>query len=145
MSSSLYCGEVEGLSGGLVESFLVEVFRCKLCQFTCSLKASISSHLMLRHRHPTLTYLGGSDGRAGAEDREGGGLPRGASPYQLDLNGEVKQSDEDEEFLLYNMLDNMSPPPCDISSEGGLQVAHTCEVTHLTHTHTHLTHKQRHR
>uniref|UniRef100_UPI0037E9251F gastrula zinc finger protein XlCGF57.1 isoform X2 n=1 Tax=Semicossyphus pulcher TaxID=241346 RepID=UPI0037E9251F len=131
VSSSLYCGEVEGVGGGLVESFLVELYRCKLCQFTCSLKASISSHLLLRHRPPTLTYLGGADGGSGAEDREGVGLQRGASPYQLDLNGESKQSDEDEDFLLYNMLDNMSPPTCDISSEGGLQVAHTCEVSTL--------------
>lgn len=136
MSSSLYCGEVEGLSGGLVESFLVEFYRCKLCQFTCGLKATISSHLLLRHRPPTLTYLGGADGGGGAEDREEAGLQRGVSPYQLDLNGESKQSDEDEEFLLYNMLDNMSPPTCEISSEGGLQVAHTCEVTHLTLKHT---------
>ncbi|XP_035526675.1 Krueppel-like factor 13 [Morone saxatilis] len=117
VSSSLYCGEVEGLSGGLVESFLVELYRCKLCQFTCGLKASISSHLLLRHRPPTLAYHG-------SEDREEAGL-------QLDLNAESKQSDEDEDFLLYNMLDNMSPPTCDISSEGGLQVAHTCEVSTL--------------
>ncbi len=149
VSSSLYCGEVEGLSGGLVESFLVELYRCKLCQFTCGLKASISNHLLLRHRPSALTYLGGA---GGAEDREEAGLQQGASPYQLDLSGESKQSDEDEEFLLYNMLDNMSPPTCDISSEGGLQVAHTCEVTHpkhaYTHTHTHTythTHTQTHR
>ncbi|XP_054870848.1 zinc finger protein 335-like [Amphiprion ocellaris] len=129
VSSSLYCGEVEGLLGataGLVESFLVELYRCKLCQFTCFLKASISSHLLLRHRPPGLTCLGG-----GAEGGEEAGLQRGASPYQLDLNGEAKQSDEDEDFLLYNMLDNMSPPTCDISTEGGLQVAHTCEVSTL--------------
>lgn len=128
-SSSLYCGEVEGLLGaaaGLVESFLVELYRCKLCQFTCGLKASISSHLLLRHRPPALTCLEG-----GAEGGEEAGLQRGASPYQLDLNGEAKQSDEDEDFLLYNMLDNMSPPTCDISTEGGLQVAHTCEVSTL--------------
>ncbi|XP_027144264.1 zinc finger protein 605 [Larimichthys crocea] len=129
VSSSLYCGEVEGLLGGLVESFLVELYRCKLCQFTCSLKASISSHLLLRHRPPTLTYLEGADGGGGAEDRQEAGLHREASPYQLDLNEDSKQSDED--FLLYNMLDNMSPPTCDISSEGGLQVAHTCEVSTL--------------
>ncbi|XP_060901519.1 zinc finger protein 672 isoform X3 [Labrus mixtus] len=112
VSSSLYCGEVEGVGGGLVESFLVELYRCKVCQFTCSLKASISSHLLLRHR-------------------EGAELEQGASPYQLDLNGGSKQSDEDEDFLLYNMLENMSPPTCDISSEGGLQVSHTCEVSTL--------------
>ncbi|XP_076600565.1 uncharacterized protein LOC143328933 [Chaetodon auriga] len=131
VSASLYCGEVEGLSGGLVEAFLVELYRCKLCQFTCGLKTSISSHLMLRHRPPTLTYLEGPDRGGGAEDREEAGLQREAPPYQLDLNGESKPGDEDEEFLLYNMLDNMSPPTCDISSEGGLQVAHTCEVSTL--------------
>lgn len=133
VSASLYSEEVEGVSGGLVESFLVEIYRCKLCQFTCGLKASISSHLLLRHRPaPTLPYLGGAaDGDRGPEDR--GGV---ASPYRLSLNGESKQSEEDEDFLLYNMLDNMSPPTCVISSEGGLQVAHTCEVMH-THSHTH--------
>ncbi|XP_030607361.1 oocyte zinc finger protein XlCOF6 [Archocentrus centrarchus] len=119
VSSSLYCAEVEGVAGGLVESFLVELYRCKLCQFTCGLKATISSHLLLRHR-PT-TYMGGAEGGDGTE----AGLQQGASPYQL------KPSDEDEDFLLYNMLDNISPPTCDISSEGGLQVAHTCEVTTL--------------
>ncbi|XP_031733997.1 uncharacterized protein LOC116400348 [Anarrhichthys ocellatus] len=125
--SSLYCGEVEGLSGGLVESFMVELYRCKLCQFTCGLKASIGSHLQVRHRPPTLTYLGEGNRGGGAVDREEAGLRQGASPYQFVLNGESKQCDEDEDFLLYNMLDNMSPPTCDISSEGGLQVAHTCQ------------------
>ncbi|XP_068998384.1 PR domain zinc finger protein 5 isoform X2 [Embiotoca jacksoni] len=136
VSSSLYCGEVEGLSEGageLVESFLVELYRCKLCQFTCGLKTSISGHLILRHRPLTLTYLNGPDdeGEGGAEGGEEAGLQQEVSPYQLDLNGESKQSDEDEDFLLYNMLDNMSPPTCDISTEGGLQVAHTYEVSTL--------------
>ncbi|XP_035770845.1 zinc finger protein 132 isoform X2 [Neolamprologus brichardi] len=113
VSSSLYCAEVEGVGAGLVESFLVELYRCKLCQFTCGIKASINSHLLLTHRPNA--YLDGAEA----------GLQQGASPYQL------KQSDEDEDFLLYNMLDNLSPATCDISSEGGLQVAHTCEVTTL--------------
>ncbi|XP_029970507.1 zinc finger protein 354B [Salarias fasciatus] len=125
-SSSLYCGEVEGLPAGLVESFLVELYRCKLCQFTCGLKTSISSHLLHRHRPSDLAYLTDGEERGGEEDGEGAG-----SPYRLDLTGESKQSDEDEDFLLYNMLDSMSPPTCDIGSEGGLQVAHTCEVSTL--------------
>ena len=136
--SSLYCGEVEGLSGevgGLVESFLVELYRCKLCQFTCGLKPAINSHLLQRHRPPALAYLGEADEGDGVEGGDEAGLQRGASPYQLDLNGHSKQSNEDEDFLLYNMLDNMSPPTCDIGTEGGLHVAHTCEVTHLRHTH----------
>ncbi|XP_071346654.1 zinc finger protein 672 isoform X2 [Trachinotus anak] len=134
VSSTLYCGEVEGLlgdAGGLVESFLVELYRCKLCQFTCGLKTSISSHLLLRHRAAALPYLEEADEGGGAEGRDEVGFQGGPSPYQLDLNGESKQCDEDEEFLLYNMLDHMSPPTCDISSEGGLQVAHTCEVSTL--------------
>lgn len=122
--SSLYCEQAEGVAGhveggaNLVESFLVEVYRCKLCQFTCGLKTAIGSHLQLRHRPPELTCLGGTEEEAG--------LRQGASPYRLDLSGESKQSDEDEDFLLYNMLGSMTPPTCDIT-EGGLQVAHTCQ------------------
>lgn len=130
--ASLHSEEVEGVSGGLVESFLVEIYRCKLCQFTCGLKASISSHLLLRHR----TYLETTaEGEARTADKEEAEIQRHASPYRLNLDGESKQSEEDEDFLLYNMLDNMSPTTCDISSEGGLQVAHTCEVRTRIHTH----------
>ncbi|XP_047224676.1 oocyte zinc finger protein XlCOF6 [Girardinichthys multiradiatus] len=129
ISSSLYCEEVEGLSQ--VESFLVELYRCKICQFTCGLKTAISSHLLLRHDPPTLTCLTGPDGREVAQDGAEPGMQQMESPYQLDLNGDSKQSDEDDEFLLYNMLDNMSPPTCDMSTEEGLQVAHTCEVSTL--------------
>lgn len=129
VSASLYCGEVDGLPADLVDSFLAELYRCKVCQYTCSLKASICSHLRLRHHRATaaLSFPGRSctDEVGGARD-----APDEAASYQLDLNEETKPSDEDEDFLLYDMLDNMSPPSCDLSSEGGLQVAHTCEVTH---------------
>lgn len=135
VSAGLHSEEVEGMPGGLVESFLVEIYRCKLCQFTCGLKASISSHLLLRHR----SYLETTpDGEARTEDKEDSELREEASPYRLNLDGESKQSEEDEDFLLYNMLDNMSPTTCDISSEGGLQVAHTCEVCMYTHTRSHI-------
>lgn len=128
VTSSLFCEAVDGVSAasvGLVESFLVEVYRCKLCQFTCGLKSSISSHLQLKHHPPTLSCLGRGE-EAGLQQ---------ASPYHLDLSGESKQSEDDEDFLLYNMLDNISPPTCDIGTEGALQVAQTCEVAH-TFTHT---------
>lgn len=131
ISASLHSEEVEGVPGGLVESFLVEIYRCKLCQFTCGLKASISSHLLLRHRPYQETN---PDVEARTEDKEDSELREEASPYRLNLDGESKQSEEDEDFLLYNMLDNMSPTTCDISSEGGLQVAHTCEVRIYTQT-----------
>lgn len=132
VSASLLSEEVEGVPGGLVESFLVEIYRCKLCQFTCGLKASISSHLLLRHR-PYLETT--PDGEARTEEKEDSELREEASPYRLNLDSESKQSEEDEDFLLYNMLDNMSPTTCDISSEGGLQVAHTCEVRMYTYAH----------
>ncbi|XP_028986985.1 gastrula zinc finger protein XlCGF57.1 isoform X2 [Betta splendens] len=125
VTSRLYCGEVEGLSEGLVEAFLVELYRCKLCQFTCGLKTSISSHLLLRHHPSTLNYLADADREGAAEIEEEAGLD------QLSLTRDSKQSDEDEELLLYNMLDSISPSTCDISTEGGLQVAHACEVSTL--------------
>ncbi|XP_013855196.1 zinc finger protein 629 [Austrofundulus limnaeus] len=118
MSSSLFCEDVDGLS--LVESFMVELYRCKACEFTCGLKTAISNHLLQRHATPTLTCC--------PEEGLEAGLQQDGSSYQLDLNGESK---EDEDFLLYNMLGNMSPPTCDITTEGALQVAHTCEVNTL--------------
>lgn len=128
VSSRLYCGAVEGLAAtaaGMVEAFLVELYRCKLCHFTCSLKSAICSHVQNSHHHPSLTCLGRASGGGGADE----------------LDGASKQSEEDEEnmnFLLpmYGMLGNMSPPPCDISTDGGMPVAHTCEVMRA-HTHTH--------
>lgn len=129
VSASLYCGQVEGLPADLVDSFLAELYRCKVCQFTCSLKASISSHLQLQHHRaaaPALSFPGSSDEVGGAKDK---GADEEAVPYQLDLNEGSKPSEEDEDFLLYDMLDNMSPPSGDMGGEGGLQVAHTCEVT----------------
>uniref|UniRef100_A0A096LYI5 C2H2-type domain-containing protein n=1 Tax=Poecilia formosa TaxID=48698 RepID=A0A096LYI5_POEFO len=124
MSSSLYCQQVEGLSQ--VESFLVELFRCKVCQFTCGLKTAIGSHFLLRHHPPALTCLTGPDGQQVSQE---GAEPE--SPYRLSLDGESKQSDEDEEFLLYDMLGGMSPPTCDISTEEGLQVAVVLQVSTL--------------
>ncbi|XP_024909551.1 uncharacterized protein LOC103398758 isoform X2 [Cynoglossus semilaevis] len=117
VSSSLFCEEADGLmegAGPLVECFLVELFRCKLCQFTCGVRSVIRSHLLLRHRASTLAFVGVAeeDGRAECADE-------GSSPYRLGLTAEAKVCDEDEDFLLYNMLDNMSPPPCDISVETG--------------------------
>ncbi|XP_054623115.1 zinc finger imprinted 3 [Dunckerocampus dactyliophorus] len=124
VSASLYCDLIDGLRG-LAESFLVEIYRCKLCQFTCEMKTTISSHLLLRHHPPSLTSLACMNG---AEEAR---LQQASLTYPLDL-AESKQSEEEEDFLLYNMLDNMSPPTCDvISTEGELQVAHNCEVSPL--------------
>ncbi|XP_034039566.1 zinc finger protein Xfin isoform X2 [Thalassophryne amazonica] len=135
VSSTLYCSTVEGVAAAnLVESFLVEVFRCKLCQFTCSLKSTICSHVLDQHHSPALPYMGRTSCEGVANSgSEVSGFQHAESPYQLTLNGGSKQNEEDEEFLLpmYSMLENMSPPTCDITTYGGLPVAHTCEVSTL--------------
>ncbi|KAM9321706.1 uncharacterized protein KZ484_021944 isoform 2-T4 [Pholidichthys leucotaenia] len=103
-TSMLYGGDLEGEGAGLVEVYLVEVFRCKLCMFTCTLEEHAARHLLLHHR----------GGRASEEKEEE------AADYR-------RGHDDNDAFLLYDMLDRMTPPTCDISGE----VAHTCEVSTL--------------
>ncbi|KAJ8336745.1 hypothetical protein SKAU_G00379650 [Synaphobranchus kaupii] len=154
-TSRLYCRAAEGMEARvstLVEAFLVEVYRCRVCQFTSSLKARISTHVAERHdlehtcQHP-LSCLGKDDSES--LDMEvsvvDGELDSGSSPYGLedDLHSGAKDDEEDHmglermSFLLpmYSMLHNISPQSCDMglgsSSDGGLHVAHTCEVSTL--------------
>ncbi|XP_053089057.1 uncharacterized protein si:dkey-154p10.3 [Pangasianodon hypophthalmus] len=142
VASHLYCSSVKGIEARLstlVEAFLVEVFRCRVCQFTSSLKTRICSHVTESHsstssspcRH--LSCLEKEDEGSLTE------LDQNASPYDLhsgSKNGE-DHMDMDRMFLLpmYGMLQNISPPPCDISlsanSDSNLHVAQTCEVSTL--------------
>ncbi|KAI1902095.1 hypothetical protein AGOR_G00041180 [Albula goreensis] len=152
-TSRLYCSTAEGMEARvstLVEAFLVEVYRCRVCQFTSSLKARISTHVAERHDlgracHP-LSCLGkddneGLDMDVGVGDGE---LDSSSSHYGLedDLHPGAKDSEdhmglERMSFLLpmYGMLQNISPQSCDIglssNSDGSLHVAHTCEVSTL--------------
>ncbi|XP_051943947.1 zinc finger protein 260-like isoform X1 [Hippocampus zosterae] len=95
----LYCDDIDGLAegGGLAEAFLVEIFRCKLCQFTCGLKSAICSHLLMVH-----TSL------------EEAGIQRSPPTYTLELKH------DDDDLLLYDMLHDIGP-------DAGLKVAHSCE------------------
>lgn len=154
-TSRLYCSTAEGMEARvstLVEAFLVEVYRCRVCQFTSSLKARISTHVAERHdlgqacQRP-LSCLGKDDGEildveVGVADGE---LNSSSSPYGLedDLHSGAKDGEdhidhiglERMSFLLpmYSMLHNISPQSCDMglgsNSDGGLHVAHTCEVS----------------
>lgn len=143
VTSHLYCSSTKDIDAHLstlVEVFLVEVFRCRLCQFTSCLKATICAHISESHsstspspspcRH--LSCLEKEDDESLTE------LRQNASPYDLhsgSKNGE-DHMDMDRMFLLpmYGMLQNISPPPCDISlsanSDSNLHVAQTCEVSH---------------
>ncbi|XP_061550198.1 RE1-silencing transcription factor-like isoform X1 [Phycodurus eques] len=109
-SARLYCDVIDGLAeaGGLAEVFLVEIFRCKVCRFTCGLKSAICSHLLLAHASP-----------------EEAGLQRPALTYALDLKH------DDDDFLLYDMLRDIDPPACHIDAHAGLKVTHNCEVSSL--------------
>lgn len=42
---------------GLVEMFLVEVYRCKLCQFTSSIKSKIRMHLAYMYEIDTACQI----------------------------------------------------------------------------------------
>ncbi|XP_061111859.1 zinc finger protein 668 [Conger conger] len=156
-TSRLYCSTAEGMEAQvstLVEAFLVEVYRCRVCQFTSSLKARISTHVAERHdlgracQRP-LSCLGKDDGESldvevGVADGE---LDSSSSPYGLEdeLHSGAKDGEdhidhmglERMSFLLpmYSMLHNISPQSCDMglgsNSDGGLHVAHTCEVSTL--------------
>ncbi|XP_061652999.1 uncharacterized protein si:dkey-154p10.3 isoform X5 [Phyllopteryx taeniolatus] len=109
-SARLYCDVIDGLAegGGLAEVFLVEIFRCKVCRFTCGLKSAICSHLLLAHASP-----------------EEAGLQRPPLTYALDLKH------DDDDFLLYDMLRDIGPPACHIDAHAGLKVTHNCEVSSL--------------
>lgn len=153
-TSRLYCSTAEGMEARvstLVEAFLVEVYRCRVCQFTSSLKARISTHVAERHDlghacHP-LSCLGKDDSES--LDVEvgvvNGELDSSSSPYGLEDDLHTVKDGEDHidhlglermSFLLpmYGMLHNISPQSCDMglgsNSDGGLHVAHTCEVSY---------------
>ncbi|MBN3325533.1 ZFP26 protein, partial [Atractosteus spatula] len=147
-TSRLYSSTVEGVEGqvsSLVETFLVEVYRCRVCQFTSSLKSKISSHVIERHELGRtclpINCLEKDEGDRPVEEEEMG---RG-SPYCVEdeLQSDSKESEDNMDvslermsFLLpmYGMLHNVSPQSCDMglsTNSDGLHVAHNCEVSTL--------------
>ncbi|XP_016301021.1 zinc finger protein Xfin-like isoform X2 [Sinocyclocheilus anshuiensis] len=152
--SSLYCSSAEGIEAHvstLVEAFLVEVYRCRVCQFTSSQNAKISHHVLERHDPvspcPHLPCLEKEDEESlavGMRVHDEEEVDHNSSPYDLetDLHSCSKSSDDQMDmermsFLLpmYGMFQNISPRSCDIglgsNSDGNLHVAQTCEVSTL--------------
>ncbi len=168
VTSSLYCSSAEGIEAHvstLVEAFLVEVYRCRVCQFTSSQKANISHHVLEGHDPvspcPHLPCLEKEDDESlgvgmRVDDEEE--VDHNSSAYDLesDLHSGSKSSDDQMDmermsFLLpmYGMFQNISPRSCDIglgsNSDGNLHVAQTCEVTKdlcsvkgIVHPHLHV-------
>ncbi|MBN3296025.1 ZN668 protein, partial [Amia calva] len=146
-TSRLYSSMVEGVGGqvsGLVEMFLVEVYRCRVCQFTSSQKSKISAHVINRHElgrtcHPLTCLEKDEVGQQEEEelDRDSVyGMEDQLHPDGKDNDDHMDVGLERVSFLLpmYGMLHNISPQSCDMSlstNSDGLHVAHTCEVTTL--------------
>ncbi|XP_018613179.1 zinc finger protein 513 isoform X2 [Scleropages formosus] len=148
-TSSLYCSTAEGMEARvstLVEAFLVEVYRCRVCQFTSSLKSRISTHVAERHDlahtcHPLSCLDKGVesslDVEVGHVQEE---LHRSTSPYALEDELDSTRKDREDPmslerlpFLLpmYGMLQNISPRSCDMGLGPNAGVSHTCEVNTL--------------
>ncbi|XP_041941255.1 zinc finger protein 2 homolog isoform X1 [Alosa sapidissima] len=151
VTSHLYCSSTEGMEArvsSLVEAFLVEVYRCRVCKFTSSIKASISTHVAETHDLSSLTCLEKDNSESadvGLEVEESEVLNQNDTPY--DLDGELHSKDGEDHmdhiglermsFLLpmYGMLQNISPQSCEMglssNSESSLHVEETCEVSTL--------------
>ncbi|XP_046884355.1 zinc finger protein 182 [Hypomesus transpacificus] len=159
VTSSLYCGTVKGMEDQvLLEAFLVEVYRCRVCQFSTGLKANINAHFLNGHElgASSCTVLSCMKKDEGDSlrmdvgigvDGEDSEIDQNGSPFNLedDLHPSSKDGDnhinhmglDRISFLLpmYDMLPNISPRSCDMgldsNSDGSLHVAQTCEVSTL--------------
>jgi len=145
VTSSLYCGAVHGLDApgaALVEAFLVELYRCRVCQFTSSLKSNIKTHLLDSHDDlpPAIAMTSSGFEEEGeevavaavvvvmAEELEQVAPRAPDSPYlgEHELTSESKHSEDDPldpmglersmAFLLpmYGILPSISPRSCDM-------------------------------
>ncbi|XP_030064496.1 zinc finger protein 124 [Microcaecilia unicolor] len=136
MTSRLYTSVNEGFEvqiANLVDMFLVEVYRCKLCQFASSIKTKIELHISNVHQLDRIHH--------GAQNPEICSDHEENDSYSLgdEIGQGAKENEESLEkmpFLLpmYRILNNMTPESCDMNlgdHSDGAHVAHTCEVNTL--------------
>ncbi|XP_044149783.1 gastrula zinc finger protein XlCGF57.1-like [Bufo gargarizans] len=115
-TASFYASTAEDLDAriaNLVEVFLLEVYRCKLCQFTSSLKNKLCLHVLDVHQLDQTPLL--------PESTE----PEESDSYGIgeEMTQENKENEEnlDKMPFLYRILNTMSPASCDMSlgDQGG--------------------------
>ncbi|OCT76382.1 zinc finger protein 26 [Xenopus laevis] len=111
----------------LVEVFLVEIYRCKVCQFTSSLKNKMCLHVSDVHQLDQLQFLS-RDLEINTDQDENDSYGIGE-----DITQENKDNEENLEkmpFLLpvYRMLNTMSPESCDMS------IGDQCDNANLTNS-----------
>ncbi|XP_026514539.1 zinc finger protein 879-like [Terrapene carolina triunguis] len=135
-TSQLYASATEGFEAqiaSLVEMFLVEVYRCKLCHFTSSIKNKIRTHMTNIHKQGRICHI--------SECLEMG--PDQDENDSYSIGDEICQENKENEenlakmsFLLpmYQMLHNMSPECCDVSlgnHSDNPSVSHSSKVNTL--------------
>ncbi|XP_069814172.1 oocyte zinc finger protein XlCOF6-like [Dendropsophus ebraccatus] len=128
-TASFYASTADDLDAriaNLVEVFLLEVYKCKLCQFTSSLKNKICLHVSDVHQLDQTPLI-----------------PEGAEPEESDSYGigedmtqENKENEENLEKMpyFYRMLNTLSPASCDMSlgdQSGNTNIVGGSEVNSL--------------
>ncbi|KAM4705028.1 uncharacterized protein WCC33_009868 [Rhinophrynus dorsalis] len=133
-TSQFYTSKVDGFNAqiaNLVEVFLVEIYRCKLCQFTSSVKNKICLHVSDVHPLDQINFNPPQVLEIGKDQEENDSYSIGD-----DISQENKENEENLDkmpFLLpvYRMLNTMSPESCDMSIEdhsGNTNLANASEV-----------------
>ncbi|XP_068092927.1 transcriptional repressor CTCFL-like isoform X2 [Hyperolius riggenbachi] len=128
-TSCFYASSAENFDariGSLIEVFLLEIYRCKLCQFTSSLKNKVCHHVLEVHQLHQATMV---PENADQEEHDSFGTGE-------DLAQGNKESEENLEKMpfLYRMLNTMSPESCDISlgdQSANTNLVSTSEVNSL--------------
>ncbi|XP_072267872.1 uncharacterized protein [Pyxicephalus adspersus] len=110
-TSCFYASSAENFDArlaNLVEVFLLEIYRCKLCQFTSSLKNKVCHHVLDVHQLDQ-THLDPEN----TDQEENDSIAE-------EMAQENKENEENLEKMpfLYRMLNTMSPASCDISLGG---------------------------
>ncbi|XP_067910714.1 oocyte zinc finger protein XlCOF6 isoform X2 [Heterodontus francisci] len=120
-----------------VEIFLIEVYRCKICAFTCSLKIKMNSHIEDLHKPKANDQL--------SKKISGTCQTEHDSSYSTDVDMDTESKVAEDiivdnleriSFLLpmYRMLHNISPVSCEMGLGGhndNLHAADACEVSTL--------------
>ncbi|XP_041040856.1 zinc finger protein 611 isoform X1 [Carcharodon carcharias] len=138
-TSSLCISNMEDIEHhfkNFVEIFLVEVYRCKICAFTCSLKIKMNSHIEDLHKPKANDQP--------SKKLTGTCHTEHDSSYSTDVDMDTESKAEDiivdnlerMSFLLpmYRMLHNISPVSCEMGLGGhndNLHAADACEVSTL--------------
>ncbi|XP_038652583.1 oocyte zinc finger protein XlCOF6 isoform X2 [Scyliorhinus canicula] len=136
-TSSLYVSNMEDTEHhfkNFVELFLVEVYRCKICAFTCSLKIKMNSHVEDLHK-PEVNDQPSKRVSGTCHTEHDSSY---STDVDMDTESKVAEDIVDNlermSFLLpmYRMLHNISPVSCEIGLGGhddDLHTADACEVT----------------